>query len=276
VGSILLVMMFRESSRLAAAYGIAVAGTMTITSAMYFLVARKTWSWPLGKAIALLFLFLAFDIPLVVANLGKFADGGYVPILLGGVVLLVMVVWNRGRTLLARRARFRFPSWEEALARVEARLAARVPGTAVFLTSNADMLPNPLVRHVERSRSLHETVILLTIRTAGLPTVSDEERYRVERLENGFYRVIMQFGFMEEPKVIPVLERAVKDAHIPFPANEVTYYLGRENFLASAKGHMGVMTESLFAFLQKNSVAADRFFGLPPRQVVELGTQLDL
>jgi KUP system potassium uptake protein len=276
LGSIVLVLMFRESSRLAAAFGIAVAGTMSITSIMYFLVLRKTWTWPLRKAMALLLLFLAFDIPFLVANLGKFADGGYVPIFLGAAVLFVMAVWNRGRTLLEYHSRVRFPSWEAALARVQAKLAARVPGTAVFLSSNAETLPNPLVRHVERSRSLHETVLLLTIRTLGRPTVPDEERYRAERLENGFWRVIVQFGFMEEPTVIPLLENIAQEAHIPFPADEVTYYLGRENFLASAKGQMGVVTESVFSFLQKNSVAADRFFGLPPRQVVELGTQLDL
>jgi KUP system potassium uptake protein len=276
VGCILLVLMFRESSRLAAAFGIAVAGTMTITSAIYYLVVRKTWRWPPGKTMAVLLLFLAFDIPFVVANLGKFADGGYVPVFLGAAMLAVMIVWNRGRTLLAQRSRTRFESWESALSRMSDRLAARVPGTAVFMNSNADMLPVSLVRHVERSRCLHETVILLTVRTMGRPMVPAEERYQIERLPDGFYRILMHFGFMEEPKVMPVLEKAVRHAAIPFPGEEVTYYLGRENFLASAKGHMGVITESLFSFLQKNAVAADRFFGLPPRQVVELGTQMDL
>ena len=276
VGSILLVVMFRESSRLAAAFGIAVSGTMAITSVLYFLVVRKTWSWPMGKALPILLLFLAFDIPFVIANLGKFTDGGYVPIILGTLVLLVMVIWNRGRSLLAYRSQMRFPSWEAAMARVEAHVAARVPGTAVFMSSVAGVLPNPLMRHVERSRSLHETVILLTIRVVGQPTVPDAERYRVDKLERGFYRVVAHFGFMEEPQAVPLLEAVSKDAGIPFPVDDVTYYLGRENFLASAKGHMGVVTESIFAFLQQNSVAADRFFGLPPRQVVELGTQLDL
>jgi len=144
------------------------------------------------------------------------------------------------------------------------------------MTSNAEVLPGSLVRHVERSRSLHETVIVLTVLTIGHPTVSEPERYTVEKLTDGFYRIVMRFGFMEEPKVVSVLQKAVKDSKIPFPPDEVTYYLGRENFIASAKGHMGVVTESLFAFLQKNAVAADRFFGLPPRQVVELGTQMDL
>jgi KUP system potassium uptake protein len=275
-GAVILVLGFRQSSRLAAAYGIAVAGTMAITSVLYFLVLRKTWSWPLAKALPVLLLFLAFDIPFVDANLRKFAEGGYIPILIGAAVLVVMLVWNRGRTLLAHRSRLRFPSWAAARARVESKVAARVPGTAVFLNSNADTMPNSLVRHVERSRSLHETVVLLTIRTVGRPSVPEEERYEVESLERSLYRVIIKFGFMEEPRVIPLLEKIAREAGIPFPASEVTYYLGRENFLASAKGHMGVVTESLFSFLQKNSVAADRYFGLPPRQVVELGTQLDL
>jgi len=275
-GAILLVLAFQASSRLAGAYGIAVAGTMVLTSVLFFLVVRRTWSWSLGKAAAVLLLFLSFDIPFLLANLGKFADGGYVPVLIGGSVLAAMVIWNRGRTLLALRSRMRFPTWESGMRRVQEKLAARVPGTAVFLSSDMSLLPNPLVRHVERSRSLHETVVLLTIRTAGTPTVSDSERYRVERLGDGFHRVIVDFGFMEEPRVIPVLERAVRDAGIPFTAGEVTYYLGRENFLASAKGHMGRLTESLFAFLHRNSLAADRHFGLPPRQVVEIGTQLDL
>jgi KUP system potassium uptake protein len=170
----------------------------------------------------------------------------------------------------------RFPSWAAGLHRINDRLAARVPGTAVFLNSNTDVPPNALIRHVERSRSLHETVVFLTIRTAGRPTVQEGERAVVSRLEGGYHRIILSFGFMEEPNVIPVLERVVRDARIPFSSGEVTYYLGRENFLASAKGHMGAFTESVYAFLQRNSVAADRFFGLPPRQVVELGTQLDL
>jgi KUP system potassium uptake protein len=276
VGSILLVLVFRESSRLAAAFGIAVSGTMAITSVLYFLVVRKTWSWPVGKALPVLLIFLAFDIPFVVANLGKFTDGGYVPIILGMLVLLVMVIWNRGRSLLAHRSRMRFPSLEAAMARVEANVAARVPGTAVFMSSGAGVLPNPLIRHVERSHSLHETVILLTIRVVGQPTVPDADRYRVDKLKWGFYRVVAYFGFMEEPQAVPLLKAVTKDTGIPFPVDNVTYYLGRENFLASARGHMGIVTESIFAFLQQNSLAADRFFGLPPKQVVELGTQLDL
>ena len=129
---------------------------------------------------------------------------------------------------------------------------------------------------MERSRALQETVVLLTIQITGYPTAGDEERFTVTHLEDGFHRVIIRFGFMEEPSVMSILERAVREAGIPFGDRDVTYYLGRENFVASSKGHMGAVTETIFAFLQKNAVTADKFFGLPPRNVVEIGTQMDL
>ena len=276
IGCVVLVLLFRESTKLAAAYGIAVSGTMAITSVIFFLVARKTWKWGMGKSLAVLAGFLALDLPFLAANLGKFTDGGYVPILIGGVILAIMVIWNRGRSLMGHRARVRFASWDAAEARVNKRLAARVPGTAVFMNSNADMLPWPLVRHVERSRALQETVVLLTVKITGEPTVPEADRFTWEQLPNGFHRIVMRFGFMEELHILPVLERVVAAHKIPFAEEEVTYYLGRENLIASAKGQMGVVTESVFAFLHRNAVAADRFFGLPPRQVVELGTQMDL
>ncbi len=276
VGCIALVLAFGASSRLAAAYGIAVTGTMAITSVMYFLVVRQTWSWALSRALPLLVLFLAFDLPFLYANLGKFFDGGWVPILIGAGVLTVMVLWNRGRTLIAYKYRLRFPSKESAQERVDARLAARVPGTAVFMASSADMLPPVLVHHVERSRALQQTVILLTIQIAGEPYLADETRYKVTHLDDGFHRIVVRFGFMEEPNVLPILELAVRESNIPFGDRDVTYYLGRENFVASSRGHMGAVAETIFSFLQKNAVAADRFFGLPHRHVVEIGTQMDL
>ncbi|HEU0123292.1 MAG TPA: KUP/HAK/KT family potassium transporter [Bryobacteraceae bacterium] len=275
-GCLALVLAFRESSRLAAAYGIAVTGTMVITSAMYFLVSRKTWNWPLSRAAGLLVLFLAFDLPFLWANLGKFHDGGWVPVLIGAGVLVVMILWNRGRTLIAYKYRLRFPSKESARERVDARLAARVPGTAVFMASSADMLPPVLVHHVERSRALQQTVILLTIQVTGEPYVDDSQRYTVAHLEDGFHRIVVRFGFMEQPMVMPILEEAVRVSGIPFGDRDVTYYLGRENFVATSRGHMGAVAESIFSFLQKNAVAADRFFGLPHRHVVEIGTQMDL
>ena len=275
-GCLALVIAFGASSRLAAAYGIAVTGTMVITSVMYFLVVRQSWGWALSRALPLLVLFLAVDLPFLWSNLGKFMDGGWVPVLIGAAVLTIMVIWNRGRTLIANQYRLRFPNKESAQDRVNARLAARVPGTAVFMASSADMLPPVLVHHVERSRALQETVVLLTIQIVGEPVVEEEGRYSVVHLEDGFHRIVVKFGFMEEPNVLPVLQRAVQEANIPFGDRDVTYYLGRENFIASSKGRMGAVSETIFAMLQKNAVAADRYFGLPHRYVVEIGTQMDL
>jgi KUP system potassium uptake protein len=276
IGAIALVLVFGESSRLAAAYGIAVAGTMAITSVMYFLVVRQAWGWTVVKAAAVLLVFLSFDLPFLGANLAKFVHGGYVPVMLGAIVLTVMIVWNRGRTLLAHRARTRFRSWEEAHGRVQEKLAARVPGTAVFMASSRTVFPVQLVRHVERSRSLHRNVILATVRTTGSPVVPGDRRYTIEQLPDGYWRFVAEFGFMEGPRVVPVIEEAARAAGIPYDPAEVTYYIGRDSFLASSRGSMGAVTESIFSFLVRNSVPADRFFGLPPRQVVELGTQVDL
>ena len=276
IGCILLVLVFKESTRLAAAYGLAVTGTMVFTSCIYYVVIRETWGWTRTRAIPLLLLFLAMDLPFLWANLFKFQDGGYVPLLIGAAVMAVMVLWNRGRTLVAHKYAVRFPTAQSAQKRINARLVYRVPGTAVFMASSAAMLPPVLVHHVERSRVLQETVILVTVLTANLPLVPEAERFTVSRSEEGFHRVVINYGFMEEPQVPQALEAAVQQAQIPFPGTEVTYYLGRESFVASRRGRMGVLAESIFSFLQRNAVAADRYFGLPYRQVVEIGTQMDL
>ena len=276
IGCILLVLVFKESTRLAAAYGLAVTGTMVFTSCIYYVVIRETWGWARTRAIPLLLLFLAMDLPFLWANLFKFTDGGYVPLLIGAAVMAVMVLWNRGRTLVAHTYAMRFPTPQSAQTRINARLVYRVPGTAVFMASSAEMLPPVLVHHVERSRVLQETVILVTVLTANLPLVPAAERFTVSRSEEGFHRVVINYGFMEEPQVPQALEAAVQQAQIPFPGTEVTYYLGRESFVASRRGRMGVLAESIFSFLQRNAVAADRYFGLPYRQVVEIGTQMDL
>ncbi len=276
IGCVLLVLVFRESTKLAAAYGLAVTGTMVLTSCIYYVVLRESWGWAATRAVPLLLFFLALDLPFLWANLFKFKDGGYVPLLIGAVVVAVMVLWNRGRTLVAYRYGLRYPTRESARKRIDARLVARVPGTAVFMASSAEMLPPVLVHHVERNRVLQETLILLTVQTANRPLVPKEERFTVTRSEEGFHRVVICYGFMEEPNVPAVLEEAVRQAGIPFPGAEVTYYLGRESFIASNRGQMGAVAETIFAFLQRNAVTADRYFRLPYRQVVEVGTQMDL
>lgn len=276
VSCVLLVIGFRTSSNLAAAYGIAVTGTMAITSVMYYLVVRETWKWPVAVALPLLAVFFAFDIPFLIANTAKFFEGGYVPIAIGVVVTFVMALWARGRSLMSARYALRFPTTEAAMERINERLAARVPGTAVFMSSRPGAIPPIMALHVDRSRALQENVVLLNVKIEPEPVVHAAKRYEMNRDEQGFYRLSIRFGFMEDPRVMPVLKAAVAEHGIPFVEREVTYYLGRENFIASSRGRMGAVAETIFAFLHRNSVPVDRHFGLPHRQVCELGTQMDL
>ncbi len=169
VGCILLVLTFRESVRLAAAYGIAVTGTMAITSILYYIVVRHSWGWSRWRAGALLAFFLAFDIPFLVANLFKFFEGGYVPMLIGAALIAGMLIWSRGRTALMEQYSSRYPTLEAAKPMISRSLCFRVPGTAVFLAPSPDHVPPILVHHVERSRTLHESVVLLTVQKASIP-----------------------------------------------------------------------------------------------------------
>ena len=221
VGCILLVVTFRESVRLAAAYGIAVTGTMAITSILYYIVVRYSWGWSKWRAGALLAFFLAFDIPFLVANLFKFFEGGYVPMLIGAALIAGMLIWSRGRTALMERYSSRYPTLEAAKPLIRRWLCSRVPGTAVFLAPSPDHVPPILVHHVERSRSLHETVVLLTVQKASIPIVPAESRYQFSDLGDGFYKLIVLFGYMEEPYLLPVL-REVAQAEQLLPSNLIT------------------------------------------------------
>jgi len=276
VGCIVLVLVFKESSRLAGAYGLAVCGTMAITSVVFFVVTTRRWGWPIFKALPLLLLFLSFDIPFLVANAAKFFHGGYVPVAIAAVLTIVMSLWFRGRRLLGRHYSARTASTEEFLANIRDRVSARVPGAAVFMASNPKGLPPLLVHHARRSRSLHETVVLLSIVYEHSPFVPEVDRITVEPLREGFVRVVLRFGFMDSADVPHALTVATSLGKLAIDPNEVTYYLGRETFLATGSGNMGAISETIFAFLSRNSRSATAYFGLPPEHVVEIGTQIDL
>jgi KUP system potassium uptake protein len=272
----LLVASFQESSRLAAAYGIAVSGTMAITSVTYYLVTRRTWGWPAWKAVPLLVLFLAFDLPFFAANLLKFWDGGYVPIFVGAMFFTIMLVWRIGRTALIKYTRTRSTPQDEFLKTVDSRIAARVPGTAIFLSSQSTHVPLILEHHIERIHVLHERVVLLTIVFEHVPYVPAAERVEVTELVNGFVRVVAHYGFMDKPDIPAALAAARRECRFTFDLTDATYYLGRETFLATKKGELGAITEQLFAFLSRNAASATSYFAIPPEQVIELGTQIDL
>jgi KUP system potassium uptake protein len=271
---IALVLSFKESARLAAAYGIAVTGTMGITSVVYFVVLRGTWNWPLAKALPLLLLFLSFDIPFFLSNAIKFLDGGWVPILIGACFFAVMVIWRIGRRHLRDLIVQRSPPLKSFLK--DCTRLVRVPGAAVFMASLSEGVPPVMQQHAERIGCLHETIFLVTVHVEHAPTVSASERMKTESLGHGIYRVIAHYGFMETPIVPDLLAAAVKTLGLDVDPKKVTYYLGRETFLATEKGKMGPVIERIFAFMARNARTATSYFAIPSEQVVELGSQIDL
>jgi KUP system potassium uptake protein len=273
LGCLIIVLAFRESSRLAAAYGIAVTGTMAITSILYYAVVRSAWNWPRSRALPLVLVFLVFDLAFLIANLLKFLHGGYVPILLGAVLVAIMLVWKRGGNLVG--AYHQALEGEALVPKLLARVAARVPGTAVFMVHRPAGVTAMLVQYVARIKSLHETAVLLTVETDPVPYLP-ALKVEVKDLGHGIWSIAGHHGFMEEANVPRLLEAAVARHRLPIPLSDVTYFLGRETFLATERGRMGRASESLFAALARNATPADRHFQIPPERVVELGTQVDL
>ena len=283
-----LVVWAGNSSRLAAAYGIAVTGTMAITSIVFFVVVHQTWKWPLYRAVPLLVFFLAFDIPFFLANAAKFLHGGYVPIIIGSVFFTLMVVWRRGRRMLDDALHAKTKPVAEFLAEYcgdeskgrdskRGLIACRIKGTGVVMSKVPDGVPAVLVHHVERLRVLHENVIILTILTGHVPYTLRGKRVTVEKLGSGLYRVVGTYGFMENPDV-PALLLEAKEAGLEpdLDLDQVTYFLGRETILALPSGRMGEVEETIFAVLTRNSGPVTSHFKLPVGQVIEIGTQIDL
>ena len=275
VGCLLLVVTLQESSRLAAAYGVAVTGTMTMTSIAFYAVARHTWGWPRATALPMLVLLLAIDLPFLAANLSKFSHGGYIPVLIAVALLGIMLVWRKGHALVAQYHR-RCPELTEFLSGLKPQIAIRVPGAAVFLTELESIAPATLLHHVKRNRALHEIVMLLTIKTEHVPTVKGSRRWELHGESKGFYRVIARYGYMEEPDVAALLPEIVAKSKPALRLEDVTFYLGRSTFLATERGRMGPLAEATYAFLERNARAADLYFRIPPALVVELGNRIDL
>jgi KUP system potassium uptake protein len=276
IGCTLLVLFFKESSKLAAAFGIAVSGTMAITSVTYYIVTRRTWQWPVWKALPVLLLFLSFDIPFFGANLLKFLDGGYVPILLGSALFVVMVIWKTGRMALSDYLQDNSTPLDQFLSNLEERVVTRIPGTSIFMASTSNLAPAMLEHHARRIHVLSEHVVLVTVVFDHVPFVSERNRLDVTRLDKGFVRVIAHYGFMQHPVVPEVLAQAKARYDLPLQLEEATYFVGRETFLATAAGKLGPIREGLFAFLSRNAKSATSYFSIPHEQVVELGSQIDL
>ncbi|MEZ4407377.1 MAG: potassium transporter Kup [Polyangiales bacterium] len=274
VACVALVLVFRESSRLAAAYGIAVTGTMAITSLLFYQVTRR-WNWPRWKSASLLALFLAIDLAFLGANVVKIADGGWFPLVIAGLVFVVMTTWKTGRRALGVHIVANTLSIDLFLNDVRATKPHRVPGTAVFMTSNPEGAPPVLLHHFKHNMVLHKQVILLSMQTQHVPEVPDAERVEVSELGEGFYKVVASYGFMETPDVSEVLALC-KARGLNVDARGASFYLGRETLLTTGRSNMARWRKALFAFLSRNARPANAFYNIPPNRVVELGTQIQL
>jgi KUP system potassium uptake protein len=271
-----LVLSFKESSALAAAYGIAVTGTMTITSVIYYVVVRKAWHWPRVVALPLLLLFLSFDLAFLGANLLKFFHGGWFPILIAVAVYTLMTTWKRGRALLAANVADKMLPLDMFLEDVARQSPHRVRGTAVFMTANPKGVPIVLLHHWKHNQVLHQTVVLLSIGSESVPEVAEANRLAVVDLGQGIFQLTALFGFMETPRVPELLEKAARRFAIPYSPGSTSYYLGRETLLTTGKSRMWRWRKALFSFESRNARSATQYFGIPADRVVELGMQIDL
>jgi KUP system potassium uptake protein len=275
VACITLVLTFQASSRLAAAYGIAVTGTMAITSTLFFVVARSRWGWSLPKAAGLVGIFLAVDLTYFLANVTKLGAGGWLPLLVGAVIFTALTTWKKGRASLGRHMIASTLPLDLFLADVRETKPPRVRGTAVFMTSNPDGAPPVLLHHFKHNKVLHEQVIMLSVMTEHQPEVPVSRRIAITKREEGFWQVVARYGFMETPNVMDVLRRCGEQG-ITVNEADTSYYLGRETLLTSGRGEMARWRKALFAFLSRNARPANMFFQIPPNRVVELGTQIEL
>ena len=274
VGCLLLVLTFRSSSGLSAAYGIAVTGAMTITSVLFAVVARSRWGWSKLKIGALVGGFLLIDLSFLSANVVKLQHGGWVPLALALAIYLLMSTWKRGRTQLGAIQEAGALPLHLFLDGLDRNPPVRVKGTAVFMTSSAEGVPVVLLHHLKHNKVLHETVIILSVTTRGVPDVPPERGLVLERLGHGFVRVIATFGFMQTPNIPEVLSRAAAQG-VPVPPMETSYYLGRERLVLTGHAKMQRWRKQLFALMSRNARSATEFFQIPPNRVVELGAQIE-
>ncbi|HEX9565067.1 MAG TPA: potassium transporter Kup [Gemmatimonadaceae bacterium] len=275
VGTLLIVAGFRSSSALGAAYGIAVTGTMAITTLLFAVIARVHWRWPIWSVTALTLFFLVFDLAFLGANALKIEHGGWVPLTIGLAIATLMITWKRGRELLRETLRKSTMPLDLLLAEIEHRPPPRVPGTAVFLTSEVEGAPVVLLHHLKHNKALHEQVVLLSIALVETPAVRADERIKVTALGQGFYRVVAAYGFMETPNV-PEVMRSCAVHGLRARRMETSYYLGREFVLPTGSARMARWRKKLFSVMARNAQSATAYFGLPPNRVVELGAQIQL
>jgi len=286
-----LVVAFQNASALALTYGVALSGTMTITTILFAIVMRRIWGWSTWKVSGITLLFLIVDLAFVGANMLKVPNGGWLPLVVAGVVYLLMSTWKKGRVRLGEIVRENTLPMQLFLDDIRRRKPYRVPGTAVFMTSDSGGAPPVLLHHLKHNKVLHEKVMLMSVHTEEIPQVSERERVKCSELGEGFYQVMARYGFMETPdvpEVLRALSRAEENGKpVSVKLANTTFYLGRETLIAiptpkrkpagngAPEGRrMGRWRKKLFILMTRNAQSATAYFGLPPNRVVELGAQI--
>ncbi len=271
---ILLVVTFRESTNLAAAYGLAVTGTMFITTCLIAYLMHKFWRWPMWRIVIVAGLFLIVDGAYLAANVLKIPDGGWLPLVVAVIAFILLTTWAKGRKLMQDRLT------EGAMpislfVQSAASSATRVPGSAVFMTSTSQGVPAALLHNLKHNKVLHERIILLTVQIKDVPYVDDDKLLVTEDLGKGFHRVVLRYGFMQTPDVPAALER-VTMCGPQFRMIDTSFFLSRQTLLASSRPGMAIWREKLFAWMLRNAESAMEFFRLPTNRVVELGSQVEI
>lgn len=270
-----LVLGFRSSTNLAAAYGIAVTLTMAITTVLFYFAAQNLWKWSRLKAGILCAIFLTIELAFFGANALKIMHGGWFPLVVAAIIFTLMSTWKTGRSLLGQRLRAGSLPLRLFLGEIESAPPQRVKGTAIFLAGNPEGTPMALLHNLKHNKVLHERVVIMTIQTAEEPHVHRADRVTVEELQPNFFRVIGRFGFMEDPDV-PQILAACKLEGLDLPEETSTFFLSRETIIASSKPGMFMWRERLFSYMSRNAQSATAFFRLPPNRVIELGMQVEI
>ncbi|MEO5958524.1 MAG: KUP/HAK/KT family potassium transporter [Opitutaceae bacterium] len=275
IGSILTVILFKSTNNISAAYGIAVTGTMAITTIAYFLVARNQWRRPLWIAVPICGLFLVVDLAFFGSNMHKFTDGGWFPLAIGAGILAVMLTWKKGRAEIYQRVYGSNVTEEELKSIARSKHITRVGGAAVFMVGSAQGTPIALLHHVKSNRTLHKTVVLLSITTEEVPTVTEADQLTLTEIGEGIWRAVGHYGYMQSPDAGALMER-VKERGVPINPSSATYFFNREMIITGGNAKMWEWQKSLYSFLSRNARPAKDYFQIPPSQIIEIGLPLQL
>jgi len=275
IGVLMLVFLFRSSDNLANAYGIAVTGTMVVTTALAFFVVWKLWRWPLWAAIPFIGFFLTIDLAFMAANLVKVFEGGWVPLAMAALSMIIMWTWVRGTDLLAKKTHRDSIPTTDLIRMLEKSKPTRVPGTAVFLTGDPNVAPSALMHNLKHNKVLHERIVIMNVETEPTPRVAEQNRFQTEQLSPDFMRVTLHYGYMESPRV-PAAMAAMRKCGVKFDIMTTSFFLGKRTLKTSPASGMPQWQDKLYVSLSKQATNATDFFSIPSDRVVELGAQVTI